>query len=89
MAEIKKEWTLVSARDLPLSRGTIHSYRKRNLLQEGIHTALISGRKRIWVLELVQDRIFNIRNEEAHQKAIRQFLAYLPSNWPDPEEMAT
>lgn len=77
-----QNWTLCSSRETGLSKSYLFNGLKSGFFQNGIHTVLIGSTKRLWVQELVLDRIVNIQDEAAHQRAIARFLESLPSNWP-------
>lgn len=82
-------FTRVSTNQLCQRTGMSKSYffaaLKTGFFTEGIDTVLLPGNSRLWVLELVQDRLANPTDETARQRAIARYLESLPSNWPQPK----
>jgi hypothetical protein len=65
-----------------LSKSYFFSALRSGFFCEGVDTVLIPGNTRLWVLELVLDRLANSADEAARQRAIARYLESLPSNWP-------
>jgi hypothetical protein len=82
-------FTRVSTAQLCQRTGMSKSYffaaLRSGFLTEGIDTVLLPGNTRLWVLELVLDRLANPIDEAARQRAIARYLESLPSNWPQPK----
>jgi hypothetical protein len=68
-----------------LSKSYFFSALRSGFFVEGIDTVLLPGNSRLWVLELVLDRLANPTNETARNRAIARYLESLPSNWPQPK----
>jgi hypothetical protein len=68
-----------------LSKSYFFAALRSGFFTEGIDTVLLPGNSRLWVLELVQDRLANPTDETARQRAIARYLESLPSNWPQPK----
>jgi hypothetical protein len=65
-----------------LSRSYFFAGLRSGFFCEGIDTVLLPGNSRLWVLEVVLDRLANPTDEGARQRAIARYLESLPSNWP-------
>lgn len=63
-----------------ISDKSFYRYRKLGLLQEGVHYFTLSYNKVLYNLDLILDWIANRQNPEAHERAIQNFLATLPSS---------
>jgi hypothetical protein len=68
-----------------LSRSYFFTGLNSGFFVDGIDTTLLPGNSRLWVLELVLDRLSNPADEAARQRAIARYLESLPSNWPQPK----
>jgi hypothetical protein len=69
-----------------LSKSYFFAALRSGFLAEGIDTVLLPGNSRLWVLELILDRLANPTDEAARQRAIAHYLESLPSNWPQPKQ---
>jgi predicted DNA-binding transcriptional regulator AlpA len=65
-----------------LSRSTIKNLIRRGDWIEGIHFTRFSSRKNLFNETLITDWIANRHDPNAHQRAIDNFVAGLPSNQP-------
>lgn len=65
-----------------LSRSTIKNLIRRGQWREGIHFTRFSSRKNLFNETLITDWIANRHDPNAHQRAIDNFVAGLPSNQP-------
>jgi hypothetical protein len=68
-----------------LSKSYFFASLRSGFFCDGIDTTLLPGNSRLWVLELVLDRLANPTDEAARQRAIARYLESLPSNWPQPK----
>jgi hypothetical protein len=68
-----------------LSRSYFFAGLNSGFFVDGIDSTLLPGNSRLWVLELVLDRLANPTDEEARQRAIARYIESLPSNWPQPK----
>jgi hypothetical protein len=68
------------ASQIGVSADSLKNYRKSGALPKGIYWFQLPGATRIsWNLELVRDWAVN-GNSQAHQAAVKEFLASLPSS---------
>lgn len=64
-----------------LSGDTLKKYRLQGKLQKDIHWVVLNSRVVRYNITLVLDWVQNhVSNPNAHQRAIDNYLAYLPSN---------
>lgn len=68
------------ARLIHVSPETLKSYRRSELLVEGIHWIRVNSRVVRYNLPLVQDLFQNLNNPTAHQRTIDNYRATLLSN---------
>lgn len=69
---------------LDYGRDAIVEWESQGKITEGIHFIRIGAHRR-YVIELMLDRLVNWNDDQAHQKAIQNWLLRLPSNQPSPK----
>jgi hypothetical protein len=68
-----------------LSKSFFFAGLRSGLFVDGIDSTNLPGNTRLWVLELVLDRLASPSDEAARLRAIARYLESLPSNWPQPK----
>lgn len=69
---------------LDYGRDAIVEWEKAGKITEGIHFVKVGSHRR-YVIELMLDRLINWDDDQAHQRAIQNWLLRLPSNQPLPK----
>lgn len=64
---------------LDVSRATLNEWEKAGKIVENVHFVRL-GRDRRYCMALMQDRMANINDDNAHEMAIKNWQASLPSN---------
>jgi hypothetical protein len=79
-----KPWTGISvvSATFDRSRYTFQDWRNKGKLLEGVHWVRVGRTSILYNLPLLEDYIANLGDPAAHQRAIDNYLASLPSNAP-------
>lgn len=64
---------------LDCSRDTLIDLEKQGKLMEGVHFVRL-GTQRRYVVPLMLDRMINLHDDQAHERAVMNWLNSLPSN---------